>query len=239
MFFRDEAALAEEAADSDHVTVPFCPTDGARLHVVGGASRLHVHSSSRSSYRANVPLASVLFEGGAGEVDASGGDVTIDCGTGFWTAFGFGMRSLDVSLSSEVPWSIDVRGGVAHGDLDLAGIDLDGLLIRGGIHRVRMRLPRPLGTVRIEIRGGIHDCEIVRPRGVPMAFDLRGGAAHLELDQLHLGAVSKLAWATPDFAEAADRYVIEVRGGTSRLSTSMTKRDHATAHEQVMREAIA
>lgn len=216
------------SAGSHPITVPFASLDHAGLEIAGGASRLRVHPCRRSGYRAQPPLASVLFDGGDGVVEAVDGEVRVDCGVGFWSAFGFGPRALDVALSPDVPWSIVARGGLAHAHLDLEDLDLDGLEVRGGAHRLRMSLPRPVGTVPIEIRGGVHDCSILRPRGVPMAFELRGGASDLTLDGLTLGAVSGFDWSSPDFEKATDRYVLTVRGGSHRLSVTPARRQRVS-----------
>ena len=56
------------------------------------------------------------------------------------------------------------------------------LELRGGANHVRLRLPRPEGTVRIMLAGGASEVRIDRPAGTAVSVSLRGAVSHLRFD---------------------------------------------------------
>ena len=56
-------------------------------------------------------------------------------------------RRADVTLTTTVPWDIDIRGGAATVEVDLVGVELLGFRIGGGASEVTIQLPPPMGTV--------------------------------------------------------------------------------------------
>ena len=101
---------------------------------------------------------------------------------GAWSRCGIGAGMIDVrsreisaELSPAVDWAIEVSGGITDLEADLASLRLSGLDVRGGVNHLRLRLPRPSGTVRLRVEGGTSDARIRRPAEVPIALLVRGG----------------------------------------------------------------
>ena len=129
-----------------------------------------------------------------------------------------GAASARIALSGELAWSIEVDGGLTDLDADLRPIRLSGLTVRGGANHLRLRLPKPDGTVRVTVAGGANAVRIERPRGVPAALRIRGGASRVGFDDRRIKTVSgDLELRSDDFGGAADRYEIAFAGGTSQL----------------------
>jgi len=128
-------------------------------------------------------------------------------------------RLADVGLNPTVPWTIDVEGGVTDLEGDLRSVRLSGVTLRGGANHVRIRLGPPDGSARVTLDGGASVIRFDRPRGTAMALHVRGGVSRLRFD----GKVVKTSGntfrgQTKGFAEAAERYEIEVNGGASELT---------------------
>ena len=182
----------------------------ARVVVESSASRLSLDGISQPG-----ELVRAGFVGPAPEVRASDGLVTIRYRR---RLLDVRSRSARVALSGELPWSIEVDGGLTDLDADLRPIRLAAITVRGGANHLRIQLPKPDGTVRVTVAGGASVVRIDRPRGVPAALRIRGGASRLTFDDQRIKTVSgDLELRSDDFASAADRYEIAFAGGTSRL----------------------
>jgi hypothetical protein len=127
-------------------------------------------------------------------------------------------RGGEVALNQAVAWQITVRGGVAHLDADLRDLPLEALELGRGATRLDVRLPRPAGVVPVRINGGASHVRIRRPAGVPARLHVGHGVADLRFDDQELGAVGgRLRLATPEAAQAADRYDIDITSGAAHL----------------------
>lgn len=215
------------------VVVPFSSFTEASLRLRGGVPNTVVRSGSEGGYREAPPLATLAFDGPPAEVTFEGNQVDVDFhATLLGGLFGLCTLGADIALSPQLPWRIRITGGVEHLSMDLSGVALRSFEMRGGVCASRLVLPRPVGTVQVEISGGVSEIVIVRPAGVPLSFDLHGGGSDLRIDDLALGAVGRVAWQTPSFDEAADRYVVKIRGGASRATIAVAEdTEYAFPHE--------
>lgn len=132
-------------------------------------------------------------------------------------------REIDASLHPSAAWGIEIDGGITDLGGDLRGISVTGIEVRGGVNHLRLALGRPSGTVRVAIAGGTSDARITRPRDVPVALIVRGGAAHLSLDgRTRSASGTDLRTATTSWASKPDRYEIEIAGGAAHLTVETT-----------------
>ena len=203
-----------------------------RLVFASGASRISMNaaalgqqarmvvatSSSRLDFQgASLPgeLIRAHFVGPAPDIRTSGGQVTIRYRRRLLDVKG---RSAKLALNAELPWSIEVSGGLTDLDGDLRSIHLAGLSVRGGADHVRLRLPAPDGPIRLDIVGGASSVRLERPRGVPVALRARGGVSHVRFDDQQIrSATGSLDIRSDDFNGTGDRYEIAFAGGASRL----------------------
>jgi hypothetical protein len=124
----------------------------------------------------------------------------------------------EVLLAAGIPWDIEIRGGSARATMDLSGLDVRSVRVRGGASDLQITLGAPRGIVPIVVDGGASGVRVLRPPGTPVRLDVRGGASHLQLDASSFGAVGGPLHLGSAGADAAlDRYDIEVRGGASSL----------------------
>ena len=128
-------------------------------------------------------------------------------------------RLADIGLNPGVPWSIEVDGGVTDLEGDLRSARLSGVNLRGGANHVRLRLGRPDGSARVTLDGGASVIRFDRPKGVVVALQVRGGVSRLRFDgKILKTSGNSFRVQTKGFADAAERYEIEVSGGASELT---------------------
>jgi DNA-binding MarR family transcriptional regulator len=203
---------ADEGAGAATGSVPAGVTAG-RLEFRRGAARvvLTADSSLRGLYSAH-------FDGSPPSISVDGGTVSVEYPRRF-RAFDWRRAAVYLTLNASLPWSVEVRGGLANIDADLRGLRLTSFSMTGGAANIDVSLPRPLGTVPVHLSGGAASIAFHRPAGVPAGARLTGGAAKLQFDRQQLGAFGGLTrLETPDFADAADRYDFRITGGASAVT---------------------
>ena len=127
-------------------------------------------------------------------------------------------REIRAALHPSVAWAVEVDNGISDLEADLADLMLLGLDVRGGANRVRLRLPRPNGTVRIAIDGGVSQGHVTRPADVPVLFIAAGGVSQLQFDgETRSSSGSAARVRSRAYDRSPDRYEIEIGGGISDL----------------------
>ena len=185
-----------------------------RLRFATGAAHLQLRGARikdlyRATFSGKRPLVTV----------DPGGQVSIQYKGFSW----FGMRDVgaQVTLTTAVPWSIEIRRGISYLDADLGELQLAQIEITGGASESRLSLPRPRGTATLRVSGGASRLAVNRPRGTAAQVVVRGGASNLVFDTQQLGAVGGATrLATPGWDTATDRWAIEVTGGASDLAVT-------------------
>jgi len=190
-----------------------------RLEFTSGAANvtLRVDAEMPDLFRAH-------FEGVIPEVEARDGMVRIRyphfAPLGWFRyALSSGRHAADVTLTGSIPWQIAIRGGAARLSGDLRTLRLEALEIGSGASQIELTLPRAAGTVPIRIGGGASHVTLHRPDGAAARVRIGGGVARLTFDAQRLGAIGgPLRMETPGYADAADRYDIEIAGGAANLT---------------------
>jgi DNA-binding MarR family transcriptional regulator len=190
---------------------PFGPSASARIIMETAASRLIFEGAAPDT-----DLVTARYDGPLPDVRAADGQVTMR-----YRRQPFSSRSAQVRLSRDVPWTVELSGGIT----DLAGslepVQLAGLHLEGGANHVKLELPRPSGTVPVRIDGVASSVAFSRPAGVPVMLRVNGGISHLRVDDRRHGQVSgDRRFLSDDFGSAPDRYEIEVLGGASDVKVS-------------------
>jgi hypothetical protein len=189
---------------------PFGPQAVARVVMETSASRLSLAASSDPEQ-----LVRAIFEGGPPDIRADDGVVTVRYRR---PRLDVKSRHARIALNPEIPWTVEVRGGVTDLVGELRGVPLAGLSLDGGVNHLRLRLPPPTGTVRLEIDGGTSDARVVRPAGTDVALRVRGVVSHLAFDDQRRENVGReLRMQSRGFGRAADRYELELTGGAANL----------------------
>ncbi len=177
--------------------------------------RLRPHRSATELYRAR-------FDGATPQVRVRDGRVQVSFRGGF---FDWRKRAATMALSVELPWTIEIVGGIQRVEADLRTVPVRRLELTGGVERVQLELGRPEGEVSVRIVGGAKTIRVERPGGTPIQLRVRGGASQVELDGQSLGArAGDIALDSRGWSGSSDRYALEVIGGAKTI-TVVERRD--------------
>lgn len=232
-------APASAGSDSSS-SAPLGGTTSGRLVFVSGAPFVTLRSgrSLGSLYRAQ-------FRGAIPKVRVRDGTVTVRYGRLSWFEWRAQIAGqlleasahwrddrADIALNGDLPWAIELRGGVSRLTGDLAELELASLEATGGISKVDLNLPSPRALVPIRIGGGANDLALHRPAGTAMRLSVRGGVNNVTVDRQRIhgrGDVTfegdgptrvpgEFAYETKGFGSSSPRYEIELTGGANRLT---------------------
>ena len=207
---RDVPESAGGAGPSEHAA-PIGGLDRARLLFKSGAHELLLRGTSDMTelYRAR-------FDGAVPQVRLRDGVVTIQY-KGNWL-WGRRERSTDLAMNSAIPWDVEIVGGAGKLQGKFGSLDLRSFDLTGGVDQFRLTLGRPVGDVPIRFTRGANNIRIERPTGVAIQLTLKGGAGRIDFDRQRLGGTGDTVLETTGFAEAKDRYVVEIVGGAGKIT---------------------
>ena len=193
----------------------------ASLEVDYGAATIDVQAGSLgdSLYQAHVDYPS-------GEnpptisLDRETGSLQIHESSSFspFHLFGGRRRQMQITLTDQIPWSIQIGGGAANLRLDLRHAKLTKLEISGGAHQVDAQLPNPKGTVLISVSGGANNVTMVAPAQSPWRIAVSGGVSAVTINgssSQNLGG--DFQQQSTEYGSATDRFNIEISGGASHV----------------------
>ncbi len=151
----------------------------------------------------------------------------------------------DISLSPNIPLSLDVNGGVGRFDLDLTGLKITGVTMNGGVGDNRLTLPAADKPYSAKIKGGVGSVRATIAEGASVNLSVDGGVGGMKIEvpanaavQIRveggLGGVSLPSrfnrvkggndfmgqngvWETEGYALAAQQIRVDFRGGVGGL----------------------
>lgn len=123
-----------------------------------------------------------------------------------------------ILLDTQFTWELEASGGLSNVKAALEDVRFTSLVFSGGASNVELALGRPSGVCTVRLSGGANHLVIRRPKDVGVRLALRGGVAHLALDDFFFEAAGgKVRMETPNCSTATDRYDLEISGGASHL----------------------
>jgi len=124
-----------------------------------------------------------------------------------------------MGVSGEVPLRLRVESGAADAELDLGTLRLAELRLRTGASETRVSLPAAAGFTRVDAEGGAAAIHFRVPDGVAARIRSSIALGSTDVDPVRFPrSPSGSGWESPDFASAANRVEIEVRGGIGSVS---------------------
>jgi hypothetical protein len=128
-------------------------------------------------------------------------------------------RDVAIVLHPAVAWTLAIRGGLAHCELDLSAGTVERVDINGGCCDVQLELPRAEATVPIRIAGGVCRFVVQRAAETGVALAVSGGMAALRLDDQRFDAIGGSArLETRNTVPGAPRYELQINGGAADLA---------------------
>lgn len=202
--------LRRQPAVRHALDAPRAGASEGTLFLTAGFGKITVDADPSMSelYRADI-------EGTPPIIEVDGGRISVKPRRG--PLFGWGARKLRLTLSGAIPWDIEVDQGAYAFTADVRALTLRSFTVDGGAARVDLIVGQPSGVVPITIGGGANLLRIRRPRDVPVEVRVKGGASRVTVDGRELGPARNLEWSSPAASTDTARYVIEIRGGASRV----------------------
>jgi hypothetical protein len=129
--------------------------------------------------------------------------------------------AVTITLNAGVSWQIDLDGGATRTDVDLRGGQLSGIAFNAGSNLVTLALPRPDGSVPVQMVGGASDFQLSLPTGVPARVTTGGGASEVSLEgQEHTGVAGGSVFTTTGWAPGVTGFDIDATAGVSQITVT-------------------
>jgi hypothetical protein len=128
-------------------------------------------------------------------------------------------RAVQVVLSSRVRWDLRIGGGTEMSTIDLSGARLTAVDLSGGAGRIVLTLPKPDGTLTVQLSGGVNRFDVHTAGGVPVRVRLGSGAGQVVLDGTsHSGVAAGALFTSARWDAAVDRIDLDARAGMSAMT---------------------
>ena len=132
--------------------------------------------------------------------------------------FGGQRRHVQLTLTDQVPWSIQIGGGAANLHLNLRHAQLSKLEISGGANQLDAQLPTPKGTLLISVSGGANNVTMVAPAHSQWRVAVSGGVSAVTINGSSSGNLGgDFQQQSQGYGSATDRFDIEISGGASHI----------------------
>ena len=148
----------------------------------------------------------------AGTLQISGGNSSV-----FHLFGGPRTRHISVTLTNRIPWSVQIAGGAADLHLQLENLQLLKLEISGGVSRMDVRLPRPKGTLAVDVAGGASTVTLHAVTNTEWRVAVSGGVSSLTINGTAYGGIGDVQQQSHGYGSAADRLNVDVSGGVSHV----------------------
>ncbi|HEY6790376.1 MAG TPA: hypothetical protein VI365_24030, partial [Trebonia sp.] len=134
---------------------------------------------------------------------------------------GQGGAALSVTLSPDVAWQLDFGGGAGPVAVDMTGGQVAGLDFAQGVSDVSVTLPRPAGTVLLQLEGGASQLAVSVPAGVPARVTAGNGASQVTVaGASYSGIAAGTVITQPGWASATGRVDIDATSGVSQVQVT-------------------
>ena len=121
----------------------------------------------------------------------------------------------DVGLSPQVPIALRVNGGVGHGTLDLAGLNVPSINIDTGVGNLTITTPKA-GVTTMRVNGGVGSTTIIVPQGVAARIKIDQGIGSTRVDASRFLRAGD-AYLSADYATATNKIDIDLDGGVGSV----------------------
>jgi hypothetical protein len=132
-----------------------------------------------------------------------------------------GASAVTVTLNAAVTWRLDLGGGTTRTVADLRGTQVAGISFTAGADVIDLTLPRPHGSVPVQLAGGASQFLLSLPNGVPARVTAAAGAGEVSLEgQDHAGVAGGSVFTTPGWAPDVAGFDIDATAGAARVTVT-------------------
>ena len=132
-----------------------------------------------------------------------------------------GASAVTVTLNADVSWRLDLGGGTTRTIADLRGATVAGISFTAGSDVIDLALPRPRGSVPVQLAAGASQFLLSLPGGVPARVTAAAGAGEVSLEgQNHVGVAGGSVFTTPGWAPGVASFDIDATAGAARVAVT-------------------
>lgn len=119
-----------------------------------------------------------------------------------------------LDLSPQVGWSsYQIHGGTLEGTLDFRALRLGRLTVFGGNTNLDVNLPKPQGTVQIDVTGGSNVVAVIHvPAGVDVNVTGNGRSATIDAFGTQRRGQGGVTWQSPGYGSSPSQLGVVVTG---------------------------
>jgi hypothetical protein len=201
------APTTAQASPSSTAVGPLDGRTKAGFDVVNGAAAISLRTADLGAdlYRISAPA-------GSPRVTEEDGRVRLYLDDG-------APPAVDVVLSSRIRWDLRIGGGTEMSTIDLSGARLSAVDLSGGAGRIVLTLPKPDGTLTVQLSGGVNRFDVHTAGTVPVRVRLGSGAGQVVLDGTsHNGVAAGALFTTASWDGAVDRIDLDAVAGMSAMT---------------------
>jgi hypothetical protein len=208
------AVLPSRSGSDEQLSVPLAGAPSAAIRLRFGGGELSVGRSAPGT------LVDGEFRGGVRSQMRGAGSVELEPRSG--TPFGWWNEwpRWTMGVTGEVPLDLELEGGASRTTLDLSDTQLRSLRLKTGASETRVRLPRGAGATSVRAEAGAASVVFEVPSGVAVRVRSQMSLGSTDIDA-SIPRVSD-GWESPDYAAAADRVDLDVRGGVGSVKVAVT-----------------
>ncbi|MDT4995281.1 MAG: hypothetical protein QOH97_5173 [Actinoplanes sp.] len=129
-----------------------------------------------------------------------------------------GNGDVTIVLSAKVLWSLRFTGGSDEQLIDLTGGQISEVNLVGGARRVELTLPKPTGTVPVNITAGLDELLVNSTAKAPVRVTVQAGAKTVAAGTRTLHNVAPGSTLTPKNWRVEDRYDLDAKSWLTLLS---------------------
>jgi hypothetical protein len=203
----------ERTNTANAISAPLNGRTQAGFDLVNGTSTVNLHTASLGDelYRISTPDNSNVVP----QATETGDRIQL-----FLARSGKqGAGAVDIALNSDVRWDLRVTGGVDHSVIDMSDSKLNAVDLAGGATRIDLTLPRPDGTLKVRMTGGVNQFLVHTADPVPVRVRVGSGAGQVKLDgRTHNGIPPGALFTPPQWAQGGDRIDLDAVAGMATLT---------------------
>ena len=130
-----------------------------------------------------------------------------------------------IGLNPTVPTQLTVSGGAGKADLNLDGMNLTGVQVKGGVGETALSLPATKGAYEVQIQAGVGEFRVHTPETAAVRLEVRTSVGDVKtssrlsrISDGHITGISGGVWETDSFGRAKHKITIHFNGGVGALT---------------------
>ncbi len=215
---RDDPTRPDQERAPHKIRGPIFSGDQASFQLINGSDAVKVRVADLGDAMFEVSTAESARS--APTVEVNGSSVV----TGLRGTGQVGPAIVQVVLSDDIRWSVELVGGAVDEVVDLTGGPGGDVDFSAGTSRAEAVLPAGRGTQRVTMRGGTNQFVVRLAGDAPAGVAATGGAISVTVDgETRTGVSGNAVWTPDNWAAAQDRFDIIAAAGVSTMTVTHNK----------------